>query len=201
MRRRSRVPDDGNPRELGDGCFEQLQTLGHRLTHDDSEPRSVGARARETGHVAAADWVRVAHEDDGNRSGRSLGRPGVDGRRRDDEIDLEADEVLHQAREPVKSPFGPAVFDDDVLTLDPAEIAQTLPKRFERMRPHGRAIPDKSDAIALPSLLRPYGQRRGEKTAGQGRKKCSARAHSITSSALSGVGGACTLLGRRLYRI
>ena len=84
--------------------------------------------------------------------GRSLGRPGVDGRRSDDEIDLKPDEFLHQAGEPVESPFGPAVFDDDVLPLDPAQIAQPLTERFQRMRPHGRGIPQKPDAIDLPRM-------------------------------------------------
>src|ERR1041385_4607280 len=110
MRWRGRVPEDGNPPERRDGRLEQLQALGRRLAHDDGEPRGVGARTSEAGYMTAADRVRVAREDDRNRRGRSLGRPGVDGCRRDNEIDLEPHELLHQAGESVESPFGPAVF-------------------------------------------------------------------------------------------
>src|SRR5207249_188091 len=145
--------------------------------HYDGEPGGIRAGTREAGHVTAADRVRVTYEDDGNPRGRSLGRTGIDRSRCDDEIDLEADELVHQAGEPVESPFGPAIFDDNVLSFDPTQIAQALPKRFERIWPHGRRIPDKADAVNLSSLLRPDRQRLGEKAAHHGRKECSARGH------------------------
>jgi hypothetical protein len=92
-------------------------------------------------------------------------RAGVDGRWRDDEIDLESDELLHQAGESVESPFVPAVFDDEVLPLNPAQIAQPLTERFQRMRPDGRCILQKPDAVDLPGLLRRSVEPREEKTA------------------------------------
>src|SRR5712692_4446745 len=169
MRGRGWVPDDGNPREPGNGPLEQLQALGHSLAHDNGEPRDVAARPSEAGHVAGADGIRVAREYYGNRRGRSLGRSSVDGSRCNDDINLEPDQFLHQAWEPIEPPLGPAVLDRDVLSLDPTQIAQTLAERFERMRPHGRGIPQKSDTVDLPRLLRASRERRGEDGANHAR--------------------------------
>src|SRR6266545_4547182 len=162
MRRRGWVPDDRNAREPGNGLLEQLQAFGSCLTHHDGEPGDVAAWSREAGHVSAADRVRVAREYYGNRRGRVLGRPSVDGSRCNDDIDLEPDQFLRQAGEPLEPPLGPAVFNNDVPALDPTQIAQPLTETFEGMRPHGRTVPQKTDAVDFPCLLSLDTERRGE---------------------------------------
>ena len=127
--------------------------------------------------MAAADRVRVAREYYGNRRGRSLGRLSVDGTRCNDNIDLEPDQFLRQAGEQIKPPLGPAVFNNDVPALNPTQIAQPLAETFEGMRPHGRTVPQETDAVDLLRLLRPGSEGRGKEAAGHGRKECSTRDH------------------------
>ena len=50
-------------------------------------------------------------------------------RRRGDHVDLAADEIGGQRRQPIVVVLCPAVFDRDVLALDVAGVAQSLAKR------------------------------------------------------------------------
>src|SRR4029078_11813903 len=100
--RSGRIPDDGNARESGNGLLQQLQTFDISLGHHQRTPGGVAARPRETCHVAGAERVRVTHEYDWNRRGRLFGRPGVNGTRRYDDIDLEPDEFLRKLPHPLR---------------------------------------------------------------------------------------------------
>jgi hypothetical protein len=77
---------------VGKGFLEQLQLLRRELglqTH----PRDVAARSGEAGDLAGPDRLAAGHEDNGNGRRRSPGRIGFRRRRRDDDIDLEADQL------------------------------------------------------------------------------------------------------------
>ena len=62
--------------------------------------------------------------DDWNAAGRLLcrerGRPG----RRDYQVDPALDQLGGEGRKALDIALGPPVFDDEILTLDPAELAQ-----------------------------------------------------------------------------
>lgn len=133
--------------------------------------------------MAAADRVRVAHEDDGDRRGRSLGGAGVDGSRGHHDVDLEPDQLLRQGGEPIEASLGPAIFDRDVPAFDPAQIAEPLAEPVEGIRPHRRTVPQEPDPVDPPGSLRPDGEGGRDEAAGHGRQERSARAHRITSSA------------------
>src|SRR3990172_8185575 len=159
MRRRGGGPDDGNTREPRNGLLEQLQAFDVCLSHHQGEPGDVAARPRKAGHVAAPERIRVAHEYDGNRRGRSLGRPSVDGTRCDDDIDLEPGKFLRKFAHPFWLPLRPPVLDGEVSTLHVAQIAKPLTKGFDGIRKHGRTLPQKTDAVDLPRLLRRSSER------------------------------------------
>jgi hypothetical protein len=179
MRRGGWIPDDGNAREARHRLLEDLQALGACLTHDDGHAGEVAAWPGKTGHMAAANRVRVAREDDGNRRGCAFRRPRIDGGRRHDDIDLELNELLRQVIEAIEPPLGPPVFDGDIPALDPTQITQPPAEAFEGMRPHGRTVPQETDAVDLPCLLGGDDARPAEEAAGHGRQDGSARDHRV----------------------
>ena len=109
--------------------------------------------------MAAAERVRVAYEDDGDRRGRPFRRLGVDGTWYDDDIDLEPDEFLRQFAHSFWLPLRPPVLDGDVPTLHVAQVAKPLAKSFGGIRIHGRTVPQKTDAVDLRCLLCMRGER------------------------------------------
>ena len=56
---------------------------------------------------------------------------GLPGRRRDDDIDLEPDELGRNLGVAFVASLRPAILDRDGATLDPAEFAQSLHKSGE----------------------------------------------------------------------
>jgi hypothetical protein len=55
-----------------------------------------------------------------------LGRQRIGGHGRDDEVDLETDEIGREARQAIAAPLCIAVLDADVLPLDPSEVTEPL---------------------------------------------------------------------------
>jgi hypothetical protein len=73
------------------------------------------------------------------------------------------------------------IVDDNILALNPPELAQPLPERVEQGRPIGRGRQTKKTYPRhLPRLLRLGGERRGEEAARQGPEERPPVHHSIT---------------------
>src|SRR5262249_3894530 len=110
---------------------------------------------------------------------------------RDNDIDIESDELSEDFGRALAAPFPPAIENGHVATFDPAELAQPLdesigPLPLNRSRSRIRA--EKSDRGQGCRLLRARGERPRGCTAEQGDER--AAIHSITSSArASSVGG------------
>jgi hypothetical protein len=67
---------------------------------------------------------------------------------------LALDQVVYQRRESVIPTFGPSIFDDDVLVLYVAEIAQTLTKCLDKIGLEGSGrVPEVTYSVDLPCLL------------------------------------------------
>jgi hypothetical protein len=106
------------------------------------------------------------------------------GRHRDDQVWGDADEVYGKLGKAVKLGLSPPEFDDDVLALDIAEFAKTLPELLQsRLRRDGRTAREKADPIDLPRRLRLDGERRGEEAERCTGDECPPVHHSITWSA------------------
>src|SRR5262245_20556931 len=81
---------------------------------------------------------------------------GGGGAGRDDEVHLEAYEIGGQTGEPLRLPVGVAPLDDEVLTLDPAELPEALPEALDARRGvplDPRAGVEKPDAVGLLGWL------------------------------------------------
>jgi len=88
-----------------------------------------------------------------------------------DEVHLEPDQLGRQVGQPVDPTLRISIVDDNILALNPPELAQPLPERVEQGRPIGRGRhPKKTYARHLSRLLRVGGERHGEK--GEGEDDC-----------------------------
>src|SRR5262249_34122025 len=114
---------------------------------------------------------------------RLLCRKDFWGSRRDDDIDLEPDELGRDLGDTLLASLGPAVLDRDGTALDPAEFAQSLHKRGDPLAGgRVRALAHEPDSLQFPRLLRARRERpRGRRAAEQ--RDDVAAVHSITSSA------------------
>src|SRR5262249_45727697 len=125
----------------------------------------------------------------GREHDRHRGRCRFGGKRsgsiRDDHSRLEADQISQKTRQPIISPFGPALLDRDVAPVDKASLAQALAKRSHYViKGRRRCVAKKADDRHR-RLLRLRHERPRRRAANQ-RDELAAlhlRGHSITSSA------------------
>src|SRR5262249_27496841 len=112
---------------------------------------------------------------------------------RDDDIDLEPDELGGDLGEAFAASLRPAILDRDVAAFDPAEFVQPLHKGGDRLADHRRRGPAKEpDSWQLRRLPRARRERpRGRRAAEQRDKLATLDlcAHSITSSAIASSDG------------
>src|SRR5262249_47664592 len=102
---------------------------------------------------------------------------------RDDDIDLEPDELGGDLGEAFAASLPPAILDRDVAAFDPAEFVQPLHKGGDRLADHRRRGPAKEpDSWQLRRLLRARRERPRGRAAEQRDERATA-AHSTTSSA------------------
>jgi len=74
-----------------------------------------------------------------------------------------------------------SIVDDNILALNPPELAQPLPEHVEQGRPIGRGRhPKKTYPRHLSRLLRPDGERRGEEAASHDPEEGPPIHHSMT---------------------
>jgi len=122
-----RIPEDGDPGHRGDHLLEELQPLAGRLGGLDVQPRDVSLRPREVGDLPDADGVGASGHDR-DRPGRPAGRDCREIPHRTDDVDLETHEIRRQFGEKFRLSLRRSDLDDDVLPLDPAQLAEFLPE-------------------------------------------------------------------------
>src|SRR5499426_197747 len=160
-----RVREDGHTADLGDGLLEQLQLFGDDFQAGAAgHPCDVPARAREARDEPGTNRIANGNHDDRDRPGGVLGcRRYLRPRRCDDEVHLEPDQLGRQVGQPVDPILRISIVDDDILALNPPELAQPLPERVEQGRPIGTGREAKKTYPRhLSRLLRVGGERRGE---------------------------------------
>src|SRR5215471_4730310 len=160
-----RVPEHGDAAESRNDLLEQLQLLPGHLRSEESEASDVPTRVSEAGYEATR-LGKCGYDD---RYGlRSLsGGAGVEVIRRHDDVGFPSDELRGKGRDPLGSPLGGEVLDDEVLTLHVPELPQALGERAPDTRTLGvceRDIPQDPQPVDFARLLSLAGQRAGEKT-------------------------------------
>ena len=159
------MPEGSDARDRGNRFLEQLQTLGNQLRAEEGQPCDVSTLARKARHEPVSDRIAHSLRDNGDHGGRLLGGAGRGRIRRDDEVDLETGQLGRQTRQSLDLPFRRSVLNDDVLTLQIAAFAQSLPEgveRHPRLRRFKRTGHQDTYPCGFHRLLRLGGQRRGE---------------------------------------
>src|SRR5262249_23726974 len=173
------VEEDGDPRQSGDHLFQQLQPLRLELGSARGQSCDVPARTCQIRHYANAEGVANGAHDDGYRRGGLLrGEHGV-GTPRENDVYVEADELIRQLGKSLVAPLSVAVLEANVLTLDIPEIMESSSECVD-----GRPGLDRQDTDRdyFPSCpLRTGGERPSNRTADQSDEL--ATLHSITCSA------------------
>ena len=109
----------------------------------------------------------AAHRDDGNGRGDALDRPDRQVTERDQDIRPELHQLSGEIGNAIIAALAEAVIDDDVLTLDIAELFQPLAesRRLDRISRRS-SRPDPADPRDLCRLLSPHCGRRRRRRAG-----------------------------------
>src|SRR5215510_3248126 len=132
------------------------------------------------------------NHNDGDRLGGVLGcRRCLRPRRCDDQVHLEPDQLGRQVGQPVDPTLRISIVDDNILALNPSELAQPLPERVEQGRPIGRGRqPKETYPRHLARLLLRTRRERPRSSCSTEQRDDLAPLHSITSSAAT-----CRLTG------
>src|ERR1700694_1101386 len=132
------VPEHGYPREHGKHLLEQLQSFSRQLGGDLGQPRNVAAGLRKALNKPTCDRITRRRHHNRDCLGRAFGCESVRRNGSHDNINVQADEIDREVREYVGSLLRISVLNADVLSLDPSEVAETLPERLVPKRGSGR---------------------------------------------------------------
>jgi hypothetical protein len=127
----AQIEQRGDSPDARKRLLQQFQALCVDLRAEVGQTRNVSARPRETRYQAGGNGVTGNRDDDGDDRGRllrgtcSLRPMGHDG------VNPETNQFGRQLGQPVILFFCPTVFDDEVLALDVAQLAQAGPQRFQ----------------------------------------------------------------------
>ena len=114
---------------LGDGLLEQLQLFGDDFQAGAAgHPCDVPARPREARDEPGANGIANANHDDGDRLGGILGCRHSLRPRRYDDVHLEPDQLGRKIGQPVEPTLRKSIVDDNILALNPPELAQPCHK-------------------------------------------------------------------------
>jgi hypothetical protein len=125
----------------GDDLPDHLEVLGGYL--GSGEKRHAGdipARTRQAGDESLAYGVRACEHDDRYRRGRGPARPRHCGGPGHDQIDVEQQKLAGKSGDSVDFAVGKSCFDNDVLTVNPAEFGHCLAKGNEHVPAGDRAV-------------------------------------------------------------
>src|SRR6185436_7836802 len=148
---------------------QQLESLSGKIGRLTRQAGGIAARPRQTGDETGADWVPHRRGDDWDHRRRLLCCNGGGGSPRDNDVDLEPDELGSDLGSALRASLSPAIFDRDSATFSPAECAQPLQKTGGPLRlPRKRSRAQNSDGRHLARLLRTRRERpRSRRTAEQ----------------------------------
>jgi hypothetical protein len=135
-------------------------------------PGDVPARLCEARHDSGHDRIADAHEDDGDRTRRRLGRQRPREAGRHDDVDPELDEFLRELVRPIGPPLRAAPGDADGLPVHVPVVVQSAQEvGLAAGRVRDAASSEKADPGDLPRRLSAGGERRHEDGEGEGDEK------------------------------
>ena len=183
------IDQDRQTAKTGNDFAQEFDTFAATIGRLQRQAGDVAARPRQTGDGAGAERVRRQREHD--RDGRCRLRCGGECiSARDDDIDLEPDELGRDLGEALGATLPPAILDGDGTSIDPPELPQPLHQHGEPLAVGCRsARHQEPDCRQLRRLLRVRRKRPSDGRAAEQRDEL-APLHSMTSSARpsSGIG-------------
>jgi hypothetical protein len=145
---------------LGATALSISSCFPHQLGADGGEPGEIAAGPSQAGDEALGHRIAGYGEDDRDRPGGLLGGFGSGRGCRDDDVDVQPDELGGERGQSLILELGGPMLDHHVLTFDVAQVAQPLPERLVEERRH---VTQQADPGDLPGRsLGRGGGRRGE---------------------------------------
>src|SRR5262249_17144889 len=114
------IGHDRQPAEAGQNLAQQLKSLASNVGLLKREAGGIAAWSRQTRDEAGTERVRDRENDRYDRCSL-LGREDRCRRVRDDDIDIESDQLSHDLAEAFGATLCPAILEHDGTPLDPAE--------------------------------------------------------------------------------
>ena len=121
-----RVPQDGDVGKVGYQLLEQFPPFPFRLLCGGGQSGNVAAGFCEARDEARRDRIADAHHDEGNRIRCFFDSEGGRGPGGHNDRHVLAEQLRDQGWKTLVVPFCPSIFDDDILFLDVAKVAQAL---------------------------------------------------------------------------
>ncbi len=132
------VPEHSHPGEPGNDFLEQFQPFASQLRAHLGQSRDVAPGSRQALDEPTSDRVARNHHDDRNCPAGIPGSHSLGSRGTDDKVNLETYEIGCENRERIATTLRIAIFDADILALNPPEVAQTQPECLVPERGNGR---------------------------------------------------------------
>src|SRR5262249_50563670 len=119
------IGQDRQPAETGKNLAQEFEALACEIGEQDRKPGDVARWSGQVVNNADADWVSYTREDNRNARCSLLYRQGWSSCRGHNDIHLEPDELGRNLGEALAASCRPAILNDGVAPLDPAELAQS----------------------------------------------------------------------------
>src|SRR6266536_2087512 len=131
-----RIQQDRDSGKARHSTFEYLQPLSRELRTKKGRSRDVPTGPRDAVDDSVGHRIGAGRHDDGDRRCRLL--EDADPRSaRNDHVRLETDQLSGEGRQPIIPALRPPVFDDNILALNVAQVAESLPHRLDLPRVAG----------------------------------------------------------------
>src|SRR5262249_36303784 len=178
------IGHDRQPAEIRNNLAQKFESLTSKISVLDRESGDVPARVSQTRDETGANRVRCRREDYRDDRCCPLCRENYWGCICDNDIDFKSDELGSELGGPIAASLRPAILDDEVATLGPAEFAQPLQKSSDPTALGGghRYRAQDPEGGQLARLLRARRERPRNRRAADERDELAAF-HSMTSSA------------------
>jgi hypothetical protein len=123
-----RIAQCHHPRQLRHRLGEEFESLPLQLRRHRGQAGHIAPGSGEAHHEAGGDWVPRDGGDDGDGRRRVLGRQRAGGAGGEDDVRLETDQLLREARMAFLLALRPPVLDGEILPLHVAELPEALSK-------------------------------------------------------------------------
>src|SRR5262249_52237723 len=121
------LPHERDAGKLRNGFLEYLQPFASQLRGNVGQACDVATGPRQA--------VSQLNKNNRNRLGRVLGCYGCRCRAREQHVDVETYELIHQGRKPVQLVIGGAILEGKVLPFDKSEFSEPAQEYVSEPRP------------------------------------------------------------------